>query len=281
MIQFIIPAIVIVIALLAVIVVFARHMRQAAALDLESLPAEQEAAMKAALLERRLKRKMAETKNRVTPLFRRVGQGVAGVFNRMYQRVAQLEQRYRRKPQFMTPAQQQEVKQKIKTLMDNANSSIETGDFIEAEKQYIEALSWDPKNPHTYLALAQMYIAKKEFGQAKETFQFFFKLMKAQKAGEEQISLFAAPMSADDLQQAHFDYGVALQVTGDLLPAKQELVLALKLDENNPRFLDKLVELSILLKDAGLARQTLKTLKSVNPDNQKLSVFEEQIKALS
>lgn len=281
MIQFIIPAVIIVIALVAVIVVFARHVRQVAALDLESLPAEQEAAMKAALLERRLKRKMAETKNRVAPLFRRMGQWVATLFNGMYQRVAQLEQRYRRKPQFMTPGQQQEVKQKIQALMDAAHVSIGQGDFTEAEKQYIEALSWDPKNPHTYLALAQMYIEKKEFGQAKETFQFFFKLMKAQKAGEEQISLFAAPMSSEDLQQAHFDYGVALQITGDIIQAKQQLVAALKLDENNPRFLDKLVELSILLKDAGLARQTLKTLKSVNPDNQKVSVFEEQIKALS
>lgn len=280
MIQFIIPAAIALIAIVAIIVVIGRHMRQVAALDLESLPAEQEAAMKAALLERRLKRKMASAKQRVLPLFRRFGQGIAGFFSRLHQRVAQLEQHYRRKPQLMTPAEQQDVRAKTKGLMDAAAASVATGDFVDAEKRYIEALSWDAKNPHAYLALAEMYLAKKEFGQAQETFQFFFKLTRAQKAGEEQVSVIAAPVTDAELQQAHFDYALALHVAGDLTAAKTEVEAALKIDANNPKYLDKLLELSILLKDRDAAKKAFETLKSVNPDNQKLSEFEGLIRAL-
>ncbi len=280
MIQFIILGAIALIAITAIIVVIVRHVRQAAALDLEALPAEQEAAMKAALLERRLKRKMASAKNRILPFFRHIGNAIGGMFSRLHKRVAQLEQHYRRKPQLMTHAQQQDVRQKTEALMHSAQASMTAGDFVEAEKYYIEALSWDAKNPHAYLALAEMYLAKKEFGQAQETFHFFFKLTRAQKAGEEQVSVIAAPVTEQELQQAHFDYAIALQVSGELKTAKTEVAAALKLDEKNPKFLDKLLELSILLKDRQSARTTLETLKSVNPENQKLATFEEQIRAL-
>lgn len=280
MIQFIILGAIALIALVAIIVVIVRHLRQVAALDLESLPAEQEAAMKAALLERRLKRKMSSAKNRFLPMFRRLGQAIAGIFTRFYKRMAQLEQHYRRKPQLMTAAQQQDVRAKTKALMDAAQAALAMADFAEAEKHYIEALSWDPKNPHAYLALAEMYLAKKEFGQAEETFHFFFKLTRAQKAGEEPSSVLAGPVSEQELQQAHFDYALALQVSGEISMAKNEVESALKLDEKNPKFLDKLLELSILLKDRQAARKAFESLKSVNPENQKLATFDEQIRAL-
>lgn len=280
MIQFLIPAAVALIAIVAIIVVIARHLRQAAALDLESLPAEQEAAMKAALLERRLKRKMAETKNRILPLFRRFGQGVAFIFDRAQKRVAQLEQRYRRKPQLMSPTQQQEVRQTISALLAEAQKAVEQEEWAEAEKKFIEVLGWDPKHAQAYLALAEMYFAKKEFAQAKETFQFFLKLNRAQNAGEEQISLFSEPITDEAMQQALFDYGQSLQVVGDAAQAVVQVSGALVYDPNNPKYLDKLLELSILLKDRNKARATLDKLKEVNPENQKLASLEEEVRAL-
>lgn len=280
MVQFIAPGIVSLIAIAAIIVVIGRHARQAAALDLESLPAEQEAAMKAALLERRLKRKMTEAKNRIVPVFRRLGKGIMFVFNSAQKRVAQLEQRYRRKPQLMTPVQQQEVRHTIQALFADATKAVDEEDWPEAEKKFIEILGWDPKHAQAYLALAEMYFHKKEFAQAKETFQFFFRLVRAQKAGEEQVSLFSDPITDENMQAALFDYAQALQVVGDLPQALVQVSGALVYDPNNPKYLDKLLELSILVKDRNKARETLDKLKEVNPDNQKLASLEEEVRAL-
>lgn len=278
MIQFIIPVVIMIVALVTILFVIARHFPQAAAIDLESLPAEQEAAMKAALMERRLKRKLLEAKNRLLPMFRKVGQGVSRFFSGLHQRVSMLEQRYRVKPQAMNSAQQEDIRQKVQQLLEEATANTDAEKYSEAEAKYIEVLSWDHKNVDAYLALAAVYFAKREFNQAKETYQYLFKLLQAQKAGEDAPSKFSTPLTETEIAEAHFDFAQCLQILQDYKAAIQQVEINLKKDANNPKYLDKLVELSILNKDRKKAREALDKLKEANPDNQKLSSFEERLR---
>jgi hypothetical protein len=55
---------------------------------------------------------------------------------------------------------------------------------------------------------------------------------------------------------------------------------ALEIEPNNPRYLDTILEISIIKKDKVLANETYKRLKEVNPENQKLAEIKEEIAEL-
>ena len=61
-----------------------------------------------------------------------------------------------------------------------------------------------------------------------------------------------------------------------LAVAKRALLLA----PNNPKVLDFLIELSIIMRDKELAEQYLVKLREVNPDNQNISKFADNIEKL-
>ena len=280
MLQFLIPGIVVLLAIIIIAIIVMRHFPQAAAIDVESLPAEKEAAMKAALMERRFKRKILEFKNKFQPLFRKLGQGLQLFWKKLHARVAQLEQRYRTKSDVMSSEQQQDVKQKIKQLISEAEKFGDQENFSDAEEKYIEVLSWDPKNMDAFFGLASVYFEQKNYDQAQATFLHLLRLASAQKLGEEKLSKFSTPVNETKINEAHFDYAICLQRLEKVKDAIEEVKQLLERDSNNPKYLDKMVELSIVLKNRTEAFKAWHKLKEVNPENQKLASFEEQIMAL-
>jgi tetratricopeptide (TPR) repeat protein len=280
MLQFLIPALIILIALIILTVVLLRHFPQAAAIDLEALPAEQEAAMKAALMERRLKRKILEWKNTFLPWFRKLAQGFNQAGKSLHKRVAQMEQKYRQKPHTMTSEQQEDVKQKIRTLLQYAREHCEEEHWTEAENKYIEVLSWDHKNLDAYFGLGEVYFEKKEYTQARDTLSYLLKLIQAQEAGEDTVTVFSSPLSPSQINEAYFDYAQSLLALGDLEQSRKQIRILVDRDPNSPKYLDKSVEVNIQLKDRIGAQEALNTLKNVNPENQKLTAFAEQIREL-
>jgi tetratricopeptide (TPR) repeat protein len=68
---------------------------------------------------------------------------------------------------------------------------------------------------------------------------------------------------------------------GDNLDAALENIReALDLEPNNPRFLDLILDLSIIKKDKELATESWEKLTAVNPENNKLGEWREKIAAL-
>ncbi len=55
---------------------------------------------------------------------------------------------------------------------------------------------------------------------------------------------------------------------------------ALALEPKNPKYLDALLNISIIRKDKVRAGQILNVLKEVNPENNKISEWREQIERL-
>jgi tetratricopeptide (TPR) repeat protein len=280
MFQLILPAAIILIAMIIVIVIVIRHLPQAAAIDLEALPAEQEAAMKAALMERRFKRKILEFKNKSLPFLRKIGINFHKAGKSLQQKVSSMEQKYRQKPSTMTSEQQEDVKQKIKALLGAGHEHRLAEHWAEAESKYIEVLSWDHKNLDAYFGLGEVYFERKEYAQAKETFTYLLKLIQSQEAGDESVSAFSSPLTTSQINEAYFDYAICLQATDDNEGANKQLKILIDRDPKNPKYLDKAVELGILLKERVPAQEAFNALKNVNPDNQKLDSLQEQINEL-
>lgn len=280
MIQLLVPAGIILVAMIIIAIIVIRHLPQAAAIDLEALPAEQEAAMKAALMEKRFKRKILEFKNRLLPFFRKLGSNFQRAGKSLQQKVSSMEQRYRQKPHTMTSEQQEEVKQKIKTLLQAGDEHALAEHWAEAESKYIEVLSWDHKNLDAYFGLGEVYFERKEYAQAKETLGYLLKLIQAQEAGDETVSTFSSPLTSSQINEAYYDFAVCLQALNELEPANKQMKILMERDANNPKYLDKATELSILLGERVSAQEFFNALKQVNPDNQKLDSLQEQIDKL-
>ena len=67
---------------------------------------------------------------------------------------------------------------------------------------------------------------------------------------------------------------------GELETACENLREALDLEPNNPRYLDLILDLSIMKKDKEEASRYFEKLAAVNPENQKLADWKEKIDSL-
>ena len=223
---------------------------------------------------------MMGLKNKLAVFFRKIGKVFAKAWKKLHKRVVQMEQKYREKPHAMTGERQAEVKQKIQNLLNQAKQNKDAENLSDAEAKYIEVLSWDQKNLEAYWGLGQVYFHQREYKQAEETYFYLLKLLKALEAGEDSLSVFSSPLIDSQKNEIFFDYVVCLHRIGEDKRAMGQLRDLLDRDPKNPKYLDKAVELSIELKDREAARNSLEALKSVNPDNQKLASFEEQVRNL-
>jgi tetratricopeptide (TPR) repeat protein len=129
-----------------------------------------------------------------------------------------------------------------------------------AEKTFIEVISADPKHVRAYEYLGKMYLLKKDYDAAKETLTYLKKL------APDDASVTAA-------------LGEVEAKLGHQQVALKHLAEAVKLNEKNPKYLDLLIGASIDAGDKKQARASLKQLKKVNPDNQKIAEFEKRLKA--
>ena len=55
---------------------------------------------------------------------------------------------------------------------------------------------------------------------------------------------------------------------------------AVQLEPGNPKYLDQLLEMSIIAGDSELARETYDRLRLANPDNQKLAEFKQRVEEI-
>ena len=51
----------------------------------------------------------------------------------------------------------------------------------------------------------------------------------------------------------------------------------MELEPENPKYIDKLIEISIIVGNKKIAKSGLSQLKKVNPENNKLALFEQKI----
>lgn len=266
-----IPIILIIFSLAIIIVIIIRRLPDLKSLDISSIIEERESEVKKRIVAERLARKTDELRAKISPLTKRFLKILETIIKKAYFKILELEQSYKDK--------EPELKKELASIKDKETDLLAVGqkyqkakNFVEAEKIYLELISLNKKNLHAYQGLGEVYLEKKDYDQAIETFVYLTKNLKAKKElsnGDKHL----LAVSFFDLAQIH-------KYLEKLDRAKKYLEQALELEPNNPRYLDLMVEICIILKDKIRALGYLKKLKKVNPDNVKIKEFATKIKEI-
>lgn len=226
---------------------------------MEELPKEKQEEVKRVIIENRLRRNvyqiLAKIELALAP--------IKNFFKKLYQDIGawarKIEEEYQEKQRELLKKDTRLTEGKIKELLDKAHNLAEKNNLGEAENTLVEVISLDAKNIEAYRLLGQIYFKQKNYIHAEEIWHHLEKIMGAQ---DELILI---------------NLGMLAKVKGDNDQAYKYFREALRFTPSDPKLLDLLIEISIILKKKYLAERYLKRLRKVNSENQKLSEFEERI----
>ncbi|MFH1233943.1 MAG: tetratricopeptide repeat protein [Patescibacteria group bacterium] len=286
----IIPLFLILISLIIVIVIVFKKFSTLAILDIENIPAEKEAKFKERIIGAKLKRNVIKWWSQFTRLIGPVAVGLGNLFNLLYKKLQRLKDNYQ-KPELSSD----DSISKVDKLFNEASDFKKQDDLTTAEKKYIEIVGLDSKNIRAFKELGHLYFEQKNFEEAKQTFEHVLKLKQDDEDTYDNLAQIAKEsgnlgQAKDDYikslkinkQNAQTFYNLALvyQAMGNLPKAIDSLKKALKIEPNHPRYLDIMIELSIIIEDKILALDSYDKLVSVNPENKKIELFKKQINEL-
>lgn len=293
----IIPLIIILCCLAVIIFIISKKLPLLATFDVSSIPEEKEAETKQKIMEERLERKVKVFYNKVSPIFQIIGNFLARKLKDFSDALKDLEERYKKKVKKEILVTKDEFigqEKKLESLEKEAGDLLAIDEFAAAEKKYIDMISLDPKNINAYRGLGNLYIAQKNYTDAKQTFEHVLKLNKLDD--EAYAGLGKIAEETGDFQTAKEDFIKSIDIKNTAIhyfelaevclrmenfeEAVANLEKAIEFEPNNPKYLDLLLTISIDLKDSGRAFSLLKRLKEVNPENQKISEFEKQLNNL-
>lgn len=275
------------------LVIVGRKLPQLTLIDTDILPKERETKRKKEIFQRRVDRHTnawwQRTLDRIVPHVWRIRNG----FRAMYGKMLVLDSQYtEEKP--LTP---EDIEDKVRTLMLKAERLIEEDDVEGAEKAFVQVISLDQKHIFAYAGLGDLYMDSKQYEQAREMFGYLIRLSvrdcafsKPKQEKGKRPKGHIAMVHAEDCQESaevhaeaaknYAKYGETFEVKDDIAGARLAYEQAVLYEASNPRYLDLLVEACILEGDQERAREVLRTLDEVNPENQKLESLQERIKEM-
>jgi tetratricopeptide (TPR) repeat protein len=254
----IIALIVILVCLAIILVIVYKKLPLLANFDISSIPEEKAAETKTKIMEERLARKAKFLYAKIVPFFKIIFNFGQRKFKTFQEKIKTWEDKYKTKtPKEVLVTKEEFVtfEKKIENLLKEAQDLVNRELYAEAEKKYLEILNLEPKNTEAYRGLGNIFILQQQYEDAKQTFLHVLKLNKADS--------FANFEKMENYDEAIIN-----------------LEQALHLVPNNPKYLDLLITISLIIKDKDLAKKTLQRLKEANPDNAKIEEFQTQIKEL-
>lgn len=260
MLYWLVPLIIIVIATIIVVAIGLRHLNEVAAVDVSTDPNRAKRNLKMDMYAKRISRLGGERTRTAQKAAGSVSRGLKKSVKGLYKRAQALERHYKRiqKETKQGVAGTQEVRD---NLRKEAEELIEKGSFTAAEQRLIELLSLDQKNHEVYEILGNLYVKMRQWDQARQTFQYAHALV------PEDASIITS-------------LGELAMRDGETKEAVAFFNAAVDIKPNNPKYLDFLIESSILADERKLALKGLKLLKSANADNKKIPEFEDRIQAM-
>jgi len=300
---FAIVSLLIIIACIAVAAyIIVRKFPHLAALDVEELPKEKEERKKKEILMRRAGEQVTRFFNRV----KEKGKGLpltefgakikhhtkAGVLfiETQYNRLAAERQKKR-----VLKMEEGELSETVETRLRAAERLVEEERYEDAEMAYIDVVRMDNKHAGAYRGLGKVYMKNGQYAEADETFNFLLKLtpdddtiyvklgQNAHLAGDREraIAYYEEGTRANPaVPLRHFELADLYRENGQDERALREYRRAVEAEPSNPRYLDGLLDFSILLGKVKESKETLRELREVNPENQKLEEFEERIRGI-
>jgi tetratricopeptide (TPR) repeat protein len=281
----IIPLILILVSLGIIIVIVVRKFSTLANLNIESIQAEREARFQEQIISNRIKRNYYKYYGKMLKILRPAYDGLGNFFKWSYVKLIEFKENYNREKKTVGP----DKRQTINKLFSEAEDSEKSGDLEKSESKYIEIISLDSKNFKAFKELGKLYFDRKDFNEAKQTFEHALKLLEHEnlqanteisngyldKNGQEKnVNL------NNEIASIYFELTLVVKAMQNNDGALVFINRALSLEPNNPKYLDTKLEISIIKKDKISALEAYEKLKEVNPDNKKLENFNEQIREL-
>ena len=278
----IIPLILILISLVVIIVIVVRKFAILANLDIDNIPAEKEAKFKEQIISNRLKRNFLKYYNKIAKVIKPIGQGLNASGKWLINKLVEFKENYNKETGPGIPSEQN-----IEKLFIEAEELVKREELDEAEKKYIEIISFDSKNNQAFRELGKLYQERKDFNEAKQSFEHALKLLEQQDENSPAVAVAeggegsVAPNSRDCLAAGiYHDLALVCRGMEDNAGVFANIKKALFLEPNNPRYLDIKLEISIINKDKIAALDAFEKLQAVNPENQKLAEWEKLISEL-
>lgn len=300
MIGIIIPALLICIALGAIVFLIYRTYPQLTVIKQDTIPEIREAKKKYEIVKRRLEDRAKKQKSAgeiqlvpFTVQWKRIQEGFRTKVNAIADqvRVQQTNVQHKALGELSTEEKQQQAKEKIR----DAKRASEQDEFEFAEKCFIEAIRIDPHAVDAYRGLASVYVAQDQLTEAKETYHFLHQL--APDDDSVLLKLAEIAETEGDIRNAVEYYEQALLINdshairfaklGELLGKLEEYETALEawmqaieLEPQNPKYLDNLIETGIMVEQIAIVEQALQQLRTVNPENKKITIFQDKLRML-
>lgn len=200
-----------------------------------------------------------------------------------------------RKKKEVAQMEEGELSETIEARLRAAERLGEEERYEEAEQAYIDVIRMDNRHAGAYRGLGKVYMKNGQHEESEQTFLFLLKLtphddtiyvklgQNAHQAGDrpKAIAYYEQGVAANlQVTLRHFELAELYREDGQQDKALREYKKAVELEENNPRYLDGLLNASIELGKVKDAKELLRELKEVNPENQKLEEFEERIREI-
>jgi tetratricopeptide (TPR) repeat protein len=278
----IIPLVIIFLSLLVVIFIVVRKFSALAALDVENLPIVKEGRFKEQIISNRLKRKLTKWTSKISRWIMNASNLAGKGFVLILKKLEVLKEQYRSEEAPLKRAGGAAEKEKMDRLLNEYLESYNKEDFQTAEKSLIEVISLDSKNIKAFKNLGELYSRTRQFTEARQTLEHILKLIEVEEVNAyRQASSNGNQGESQELARERakilIDLALACRESGDNKDALKYNKKALEIEPNNPRYLDSMLEISIILKDKISAFDALKKLEEVNPENNKISDFKEKI----
>jgi len=289
----IIPLIIIIAGTGTILVIASRHLKKAASLDVSKIPEERDAVLKASLLEHRLLRKLEGVFRFFSGIFEPGKAFFGSLIQKGMERMRRLERAYRF--QGTLPDSSKKAQAKVRELLEEAEEARRVKKFSQAESKYLSAIKVDPESTDAYQGLGETYREMGEFIQAIETFEYATRTWPQEDRGfaslartlREQGKLEAAKdhflhalSINNEIVDYHMDLADVYLQLNDTEKAFSSLQKAQGLEPNNPKVLDRLFTVAVLLKNKSLAQEAFEKIKKINPDHGRLAEFEKKVKGL-
>lgn len=240
-----------------------------AILDVNNLPGDKEAKFKDKIIKQRMERDFSKLGGAIARVFLFINHRFTNFLSSTKNQLKKVKLNYK----INTHISWSEKLKRIRELFFETENNLKKENFNEAEDKLVEIISLDDKNLKAFLKLADLYDSQKKFAEARQTYEYALKLAHKHKDDE----LIVGDVN---LSEIYWSLSWVAKELGDLDSAKHNIQEALDLEPNNPRYLDLILDLSIMKKDKEAALRYLEKLAEVNPENNKLADLSEKISAL-
>lgn len=256
-----------IIACIVIFVIIARKAGLLANIDVNQVASERARVLKQQIIADRLKRRLGKWSFWIVKSVKPISKFLRNSFDYVYDSLNAWQRAQANRQAVLN----QEIDKRIEALLVEAGELVKVDRFEAAEKKYIEIIGLDPRNFIAFNELGYVYYKKQSFNEALQTLEYALSLRRKNKKDNE-----TNPKDTE-ISQVHYLLGLVFEAIGDLNRAIISIKRALKIENNNPRYLDRLIEVSIIKKDKISAYDALKRLEMVNPENQKLEQFKQRI----